>query len=298
MILRYFIKDWDKDSSKAEKIVKEYNNYYKSIEDKLSSNVKSVLIGRHDTHIIKTYFKENNYIMELEKRVWGKANIIFSNATIKDSNNIQDEYWLYDEIYLSLDKLEIHILFSQSDIIIACDDVYTQIEKENYFEKLYEKEDFDIDLTNNNKKNIINTVMDKEFVCGYRMLESWEKLIYSFIQIYRHINYYKYNNIEEKVLNSDYNLSLKEQEELYRTLFLSLEEKLISSIKILDKYKEIINEKELENIIYKFLKVYNDDNLTIKKKNDLYLAINEKLSFDLTKIYQSILQCIQYSLIK
>lgn len=297
--MKYFIKGWYEDNSKVEKIRREYNNHYKSIEDKLSANVKNMLKGRHDTHIIKTFFIENNYIMELEERIWGTANIIFCNATVKHSNNIKDEYWLYDEIYQVSDKIEIHISFNKSDIIIMCDDAYISIEDKDYFKDLYVKEDYNIDIADNNKVDIANMVMDKESVCGYIMLNSWEQLVYSFIQIYTHINYYKYNNIEDKLVNHYYNLSLEKKQNTYKNLFSMLEENLINSIKILEKYKEIIKGKEIDNVINKFLEIYNKRDMAMERKNQLYLNLDKQIkSSDLNNIYKRILECINADLIK
>ncbi len=107
--VKYFVKGWYKNTNKAKKTIEEYKHYYKTIENQLSASVKNILRDRHDTHIMNTHFIENNYIMELEEHIWGKANIIFHNATVKHSNDIKDEYWLYDEIYKVSDKIELHI---------------------------------------------------------------------------------------------------------------------------------------------------------------------------------------------
>lgn len=297
--MKYFVKDWYEDSDKAYKIMKEYDTHYKSIEYKLSSNVKNVLRDRHDTHIINTSFIENNYIMELEEHTWGKANIIFCNATVKHSDNIKDDYWLYDEIYLVSDKIEIHISFGKSDTIIVCDDAYISIEDKDYFKNLYEREDFKIELADTDKEDIANTVINKEHICGNVMLKPWELLIFSFIQIYSHINYYKYNNIQDKLINHYYNLSPEEKENMYRHLFSELEEKLIKSINILDKHKNIIKSQELENVIDKFLEIYNKKDTPIETKNQLYLNLDKQIPLcDLNNIYIRILECINANLTK
>ncbi len=295
--MRYFIKGWDDNSIKSKEIMQKYNNYYKIIEKEIPANIKNVLYNRHDTHILKTYFKGKDYIMELEEKIWGNAYIIFKNATIKKDINIKDEYWLYDEIYKIKEKYEIHILFNKSDTIIECDDAYIRVKNKDYFKDLYIKEDYCIDLANTDMKNIANVVMDKEFVCGYSMLNTWEQLIYSFIQIYMHIKYYKYNNIEEKLANHYYNLSVKEKKDIYQILFTKLEEKLIKSIKVLGQYNRKINEKDLNNIINKFLAIYNKNNITIERKNQLYLNLGERIFYDLNNIYKIIIQYIDKNLI-
>ena len=289
--MKYFVRDWDKDIIKSKKIMQEYSNYYKAIEEQISVNVKNVLYNRHDTHILSTYFQEKDYVMELEEKIWGKAYIILKNANIKESTNIKDEYWLYDEVYNINGRYEIHILFDELDIIIECDEAYIRVKSKDYFKNLYIKEDYSIDLFNN-KKDIANAVMDKEAICGYITLNTWEQLIYSFMMIYLHIKYYKYNNIEEKLKNHYYSFSTEEKEEIYQVLFSELEENLIRSIKTLEKYREEINEEQLYNIINKFLTIYNNKDITIKRKNQLYLNFGEEISSDLNKIYKIILQYI------
>lgn len=296
--MKYFVKGWYEDNSKAEKIIREYNNYYKSIEAKLSASMKNMLKGRHDTHIIRTYFKENNYIMELEERIWGKANIVFCNATLKDNSNIKDEYWLYDEIYPILDKIEINILLNKSEIAVVCSDAYININDKDYFKTLYIKEDFNIDLADNNKNHIANTVIDKENMCGSIMLKSWEELVYSFIQIYSHIKYYKYNNIEDKLVYHYYNLSSEDKKNMYKILFSDLEKSLIKSIKILQQYQAVIKEKELDNIINKFLGIYNQNDISMQRKNELYLNLDKKITCNLNNLYKRILECIDTNIIK
>lgn len=44
--MKYFVRDWNKDIIKSKKIMQEYSNYYKSIEEQISVNVKNVLFIR------------------------------------------------------------------------------------------------------------------------------------------------------------------------------------------------------------------------------------------------------------
>lgn len=64
-------------------------------------------------------------------------------------------------------------------------------------------------------------------------------------------------------------------------------------------YDEIykINEKNLDNIINKFLVVYNRNDITIERKNQLYLNLGEEQFFDFDNIYKMILQYINKNLI-
>lgn len=243
--MKYFVRDWCEDINKRKKIMQEYNDYYKTIEQQISVNVKNVLRNKHDMHIVKAYFQEKDYVMELEEKIWGKAYIIFKNTIVKHNSSIEEEYWLYDEVYKKQDKYEIHILLSKSDIIIMCEDAYISINSKNYYKDMYIKEDYNIDLADNNKKDIANIVIDKEFTCGYAMLDQWEKIVYSFIQIYKHVNYYKYNNIDNTMERKYYNFSMREKEEIYSNLLSELEERLNKSVKVLEMNNQIIQSKEL-----------------------------------------------------
>lgn len=294
--MKFFVKGWYEDYNKAEEVMRKYHNYYRTIENQLPDSIKNVLKGRHDTHIVNTFFENNNYIMNLDEHEWGKPSIIFSNAIIKKTANIENEYWLYDEVYLQLDKIELHISLSKSDIVIVCDDAYISVEDKDYFKKSYAKEDFNIDL-GNNKEDIANTVINKEKICGFIMLQPWEKLIYSFIQIYLHINYYQYNNIEDKIEKHYYNFSEEEKQNKYKILLLEFEESLRNSISILQKYKTIIDDKELDSVIKRFLETLDSD-VTLKEKNQLYLNLCKQSPKNPNKIYRRILECINGNLIE
>lgn len=137
--MKYFGREWLTNPKKADEIVKEYEKYYETIENQLSDNLKQVMNHRHDTHITKTYFENKNYIMELKKEIWGKVKLIFNNAEIKAKGKIEDECWIYDEVYKIGEKLEIHILFDKAEIIILCDDAHMEIKENEYFKELNEK---------------------------------------------------------------------------------------------------------------------------------------------------------------
>lgn len=296
--MKYFVKNWAKNDKQAEKVIKEYQEHYKTIENKLSDDVKRVIHNRHDTHIVKSYFSEKDYIMELDEEVWGKTKFIFKNAEVKRNSDIKDEYWLDNEIYKVLDKTEIHIQFNKSDTIIVCDDAYISIENKEYFKELYKKENYNIDIFDTNKTNIINEVRNKKFICGRDMLEPWEQLIYSFSEIYRHINYYKYNNIENILKYQYEKYSIEEQKEIYIKLFKQMEKDLINNINIIKKYKETIKEEDLNYIINRLLGIYNKKDVPIQNKNQLYMNFNEELKIDLNKIYKKLLEYIEEGFIK
>ena len=137
--MKYFKRGWFTNSEKVDDIIKEYESYYKTIENKLSNNFKQVINHRHDTHIVNTYFENKNYIMELDEEVWGKAKFIFENADIKVTGKIEDEWWLENEVYKIGEKSEIHILFDKAEVIILCDDAHIEIEESEYFKNLNQK---------------------------------------------------------------------------------------------------------------------------------------------------------------
>ncbi len=294
--MKYFVRGWDNEISNAERILGEYNNYYKTIKNRISKSIEKAL-DQHDSHIIEGYFEENNYIIKLEERIWGIAFIVFKNAIMKHNEKIKDDYWIYNELYLVEDKYEIHILFDESEVVIVCDDVYIRIEEKDYWANLYEKENYHFDLFDDTKENIIQTVADKEINCGYDKLKNWEQLIYSFYVIYSHINYYKYNSIDEAVEHYPYHLSETEKQDKYKALFTDLEERLIRSIKILEEYSESIKEKELNEIINKFLEVYNEKSIKEQEKNQLYKSLDKDVFPNFKKIYKKILMYINDNLI-
>ena len=95
-----------------------------------------------------------------------------------------------------------------------------------------------------------------------------------------------------------YNYSLKEQEKIYIQLFKNLEKNIIESVQILEKYQDIIDEKELKEIIIKLLKIYNEKNIKTPDKNKLYLQITYDINIDFNRIYKRLLDCIYGGLIK
>lgn len=308
--MKYFKNGWE-NKKNSDRIMKEYDEYYQSIEQQLSDRVKKA-IDRHDDHIVKMYFEDKDYIMELEEKIWGKGKIVFSNANIRHNADKQDIYWLYEEIYKVQDKLEIHISFHKSkkfsDIIVLCDDVYVRIEEKEYFKKIYNSKRYNIicDEKINNKKDsliyndeIIHNVIDKENFSGMNMLNTWEKLIFSFYQIYMQAKCYKYNNIDELIINHYYNYSNKEKEEIYIQLFKNLEKNIIDNISILREYNNVIKNIDLKYVIEQLQLVYNKKDILIQEKNTLYLNLNEKLiDIDFDKIYEKILEYINNELIK
>ncbi len=302
--MKYFVNGWETRKN-SEKIIEQYDKYYCSIENQLSDNVKRAINYRHDTHIVKTYFEDTDYIMELDEEIWGKGKIVFTNATVRHNSDKKDVYWLYEEIYKVTDKLEIHISFykanKKSDIIVLCDDVYVRIEEKEYFKNLYNETISRLNENNNLKNDkIIQIIENKKMICGFYMLNIWEQLIFNFNQIYETIKYSKDKNIDDLIENYYYSCSETEKENIYKEKFIEYEENIKENIKILMKYREILKEQGLRYIINSVLGVYNKNNISMKEKNQMYLKTNEKLLKDVNfgKIYMRILDCIAEGLIK
>ena len=68
--MKYFVRGWDNEISNAERILGEYNNYYKTIKNRISKSIEKAL-DQHDSHIIEGYFEENN------RRVLSDSVVVF-----------------------------------------------------------------------------------------------------------------------------------------------------------------------------------------------------------------------------
>ena len=82
----------------------------------------------HDSFIINSEVKDNNFYVIIENIISGNKNIIFKDyEIILDEGSLNETRWLYDEIYKIDNGLEIHILVCGSDglkeIIIKCSEV-------------------------------------------------------------------------------------------------------------------------------------------------------------------------------
>ena len=291
------------------KTVEEEKNH-KSEKRELLENAEQILSNRHDTHIVKMSFEEKNFIMDLDKKVWGQARIVFVNASVKYNNikkktntmnneEIKNEYWLFYKLDKTFNNLKIDICLSSYDISILCDDICVKVKEKEYFNKLYESCTTNLyEEIYDNKEGIANVVLDKEMNCGQKKLTTWEQLLFSFVQIYEHFSSYRYRNIDTLMGMNYYNYSLKEQEKIYIQLFKNLEKNIIESVQILEKYQDIIDEKELKEIIIKLLKIYNEKNIKTPDKNKLYLQITYDINIDFNRIYKRLLDCIYGGLIK
>ncbi len=326
--MKYFKRGWYANPKDVDRIIESYNSYYRTIENQLSDNVKQVMKHRHDTHIVEAYMEGKNYVMELDEEIWGKARFIFENANAQINGKIEDEYWLYDEIYKLEDKIEIHILFDQADVIISCDNAHVEVEQKEYLKKIYDKmkskekdETTDkfiesiekSDMSKNEKEHLKSlylrddikpiypipnkiylseVIENKTGTCGYDLLRKEEKVISQFIYMYTFV---KHNKINEnaKQLHNKYSIEEKE-------IYIKIEKDIIKSIETLREYEDIFAIKELNYIIEKLLEIYNKKDISGQEKNQLYIETNEKLQkeIDFGKIYMRILDCIAEGLIK
>ena len=269
--MKYFKRGWFANPGKADDIIKKYEDYYKTIENHLSDNIKQVINHRHDTHIVKTYFENKNYIMELDEEIWGKAKFIFENADVKVTTKIEDEWWLYDEVYKVREKSEIHILFDKSEIIILCYDAHIEIEEREYFKKLREK-----------RKKDGKKVITKE------------ENIKSLMEIYNqatHFNEKERQEFLEMLLSeeiTDTELDPIWDDEIVNTV---TSKEHVSGVNLLRKW---------ENLIYSFyniyihVKFYKNNNIedilirqyynySIKEKEEIYIKLFKNLEENIIK---------------
>ena len=295
--MKYYTREWAENPFDNPRIMLEYERYYAMIENEIPENVRKIIRERHDTHISRVYFEGNDYIMEVSKEVWGSARFIFKNAVVTTKGKIEDEWWLYNEIYKIEDKLEIHILFTEAETVIICDDIQNEVLERKYFRNLYKSEDrlkekdeyYDSILDD----RIVTTIINKEFIFG--ILENWEQIIFAFSQIY----YIKSVNFNNMTIYNYYNFTENEKSEIDRTRFLDFEQSLKKYIEILSKYIDVIKDSDLKYVVEQLQEVYNRKNMPIEKKKQLYLKLNEKLTdIDFNSIYERILDCINEGLIE
>lgn len=117
---------------KNENIVqKAFDDYNKDFERQFR-NCKPKFInewGFHDCNIITFKKIDKDYHMNLDNTgsFTEINNVIFKNAKIiKQESDLNGTWWLYDEIYKTDDKYEIHVLLWKEDLIdfiIQCSDV-------------------------------------------------------------------------------------------------------------------------------------------------------------------------------
>lgn len=295
--MKYYTRKWSEDPFDNPRVMLEYEKYYETVENQIPDNIRKIIRERHDTHISKAYLEKNDYIMEAPREIWGSAKFIFKNAIVTTNGKIEDECWLYNEIYKRGNRLEIHILFTEADTIIVCDDIQSEITEKEYFRDLYEKKDKtkekDEHYDNILNDEIVITILNKEFITG--TLENWEKIIFAFAQIY----YMKNFNIEDTMIYNYCNFTEDEKEEIYTKTFEIFEKNLKIYLETINKYKDVIKDIDLNYIIDKLYEVYNKQDIPIKEKNNLYLKLGENLKdIDFNKVYERILDCISKELIK
>jgi len=124
------------------KLIKEYSEYnkkfvhekiqeYSKLEEKEFKNVSLDFLKEsfHDCFIENITKDEKNLIINLDNEYGftDKSIITFTNYSILLNENIENSWWLYNEIYKNNNKYEIHILVSREcglkELIIECDDI-------------------------------------------------------------------------------------------------------------------------------------------------------------------------------
>ncbi|MCL2313351.1 MAG: DUF4085 domain-containing protein [Firmicutes bacterium] len=142
--MKYFTKQWDQDcqkspffwnkktNSRTQRVVDEYEKYYKQLEKRLPENIKKISSNdMHDGKIVSSDFYDQDFHMAIDPISCRSSikKIIFVNARVlKFDSYPENACWLYEEIYIHQDRYEIHILFwskegKLNEIIISFDDV-------------------------------------------------------------------------------------------------------------------------------------------------------------------------------
>ena len=107
-------------------IIKEYDQIEK--EQFGNNSIKFIEESFHDCFIIEVNTNGNDVIMKLDNEhgFSDKETIIFKNANIILDENINESWWLYNEIYINNDKYEVHILASGNnglkELSITCEE--------------------------------------------------------------------------------------------------------------------------------------------------------------------------------
>ncbi len=94
----------------------EYQRIYKTISEKIKKHVNFDVdnMSFHDSTVLSAHVEGNDFIIELESDYTPPENLrlILRNAKIlKHESNYLSASWLYDEIYLINDGIELHVLF-------------------------------------------------------------------------------------------------------------------------------------------------------------------------------------------
>ena len=147
--MKYFTKQWYQDCQKEsmlycnkntktlaqqlrkqiQKVHNDYQNHYLQIEPYLHNDIKK--INMHDCKITDSGFSKNDFYMLIDSSqgFCSVDKLIFTNAEIlKKDINLDNVWWLYDEIYLNQNAYEMHILFDSKDcklgeMVIIFDDI-------------------------------------------------------------------------------------------------------------------------------------------------------------------------------
>lgn len=98
----------------VESTLKEYDKYYKENVDKFLPSIKE--LDMHDCHVVSTCIEDKDFIINLNNSggFTNIAKIVFKDYNIfKQEDNINEAWWLYDEIYFKENKYELQILLDK-----------------------------------------------------------------------------------------------------------------------------------------------------------------------------------------
>lgn len=118
-------------SRNNEKYVNDKINEYVNLEKEQFENnpIEFIKESFHDCKIFEVVFMENDLTIKIdnEQGFTEKTSITFRDTNIILNENLENSWWLYNEIYKLEDKYEIHILASGvegfRELILECRDI-------------------------------------------------------------------------------------------------------------------------------------------------------------------------------
>ena len=119
------------------------NDENKRIETTLPKSIKKLAeLMMHDEEVVSIYLQNNNeLVVELKERSWGKRLLVFKGIEKADiPNDVYPTWWLYDELFrVDNNKYEFNVLFSNGEFSITFDNFDIVIQTQKYIYKIIEK---------------------------------------------------------------------------------------------------------------------------------------------------------------
>lgn len=128
IVMKYFTKQWYRNNQKpfcfkkvhmqSEKVMDDYWEHYSRIELHLPESIKKIHTNQgmdmHDCKIIDSGFVGKDFYMNIDSNggFCSVNKLIFTNAEVLKSDiNLDNAWWLYDEVYIQENRYEMHMLF-------------------------------------------------------------------------------------------------------------------------------------------------------------------------------------------